>query len=99
MKYHSEIEKTKNENQIHHLYIYIYIYIYVHPTPPSAQAECNTRSIFNQSLTGLNVKFSFSLASNYTKVIEHSPSYYLPIAGRRIVGFIVFKRVDMRKEK
>ena len=40
-----------------HIYIYIYIYIY---TNPSAQAGCDTRSIFQQSLTGLNSDSSFS---------------------------------------
>ena len=38
-------------------YIYIYIYIY---TNPSSRAGYDTRSIFKQSLTGLNSEFSFS---------------------------------------
>ena len=33
-----------------------------------AQAECDIRSIFKWSLTGLNSEFSFSLISCYTKV-------------------------------
>ena len=45
---------------------------------PSARAGYDTRSIFKQSLTGLNSEFSFS---------------YLPIAGGRIIGFIPLPRV------
>ena len=50
-------------------------------------------SIFKRSLTGLNTEFSFFSTSCHTKVKEPSLSYYLPIAGRRIVGFIPFPRV------
>ena len=35
----------------------IYIHVYANPSP---RAGCNTRSIFKQSLTGLNSEFSFS---------------------------------------
>ena len=58
------------------LYIYIYIYIYINLflivskfckiweviifSNPSTQAGYDTRSIFKQSLTGLNSEFSFS---------------------------------------
>ena len=55
---------------------------------PSARAGYDTRSIFKRSLTGLNSEFSFSKTSCLT-----SPSYYLPIAGGRIIGFIPFPRV------
>ena len=47
---------------------------------PSAQAGYDTRSIFKQSLTGLNSE-------------EPSLSYYTLIAGGRIIGFIPFPRV------
>ena len=50
-------------------------------------------SIFKRSLTGLNSEFSFSWTSCLTKAEEPSLSYYLPIAGRRIIGFIAFPRV------
>ena len=60
---------------------------------PSARAGYNTRSIFKRSLTGLNSEFSFSLTSCLTKAEEPSLSYYLPIAGGRIFGFIPFPRV------
>ena len=46
-----------------------------------------------RSLTGLNSEFSFSLTSCLNKAEEHSLSYYLPIAGRRSIGFIPFPRV------
>ena len=62
-------------------------------TNPSARAGYDTRSIFKRSLTGLNSEFSFSLTSCLTKAEEHSLSYYLPIAGGRIIGFIPFPRV------
>ena len=52
-----------------------------------------TRSIFKQSLTGLNSEFSFSYTSCLTKAEEPSLPYYLPIAGGRIIGFIPFPRV------
>ena len=60
---------------------------------PSARAGYETRSIFKQSLTGLNSEFSFSYTSCLTKAEELSLSYYLPIAGRRIIRFIPFPRV------
>ena len=48
---------------------------------------------FKRSLTGLNPEFSFSQTSCLTKAEEPSLSYYLPIAGGRIIGFIPFPRV------
>ena len=62
-------------------------------TNPSARAGYDTKSIFKRSLTGLNSEFSFSKTSCLTKAEEHSPPYYLPIAGGRIFGFIPFPRV------
>ena len=55
---------------------------------PSAQAGCNTRSIFKWSLTGLNFEFSFSQTGYLTTVKEPSLPYYLLIVEGRIVGFI-----------
>ena len=62
-------------------------------TNPSAQAGYDTRSIFKQSLTGLNSEFSFSYTSCLTMAEEPSLPYYLPIAGGRIIVFIPFPRV------
>ena len=45
------------------------------------------------SITGLNSEFSFSKTSCLTKAEEPGLSYYLPIAGGRIIGFIPFPRV------
>ena len=67
-----------------------YLYIF---TNPSAQAGYDTKSIFKQSLTGLNSEFSFSYIGCHTKAEEHSLTYYLPIAEGRIIGFIPFPRV------
>ena len=61
-------------------------------TNPSAQAGYDTRSVFKRSLTGLNSEFSFSKTSCLTKAEEPCLSYYLPIAGGRIIGFIPFPR-------
>ena len=46
-----------------------------------------------RSLTGLNSEFPFSYTSCLTKTEEPSLSYYLPIAGGRIIGFMPFPRV------
>ena len=67
-------------------------------TNPSAQAGYDTRSIFKRSLTGLNSEFSFSQTSCLTKAEEPSLSYYLPIAGGTIIGFIPFPRVLVQCE-
>ena len=62
-------------------------------TNPSARAGYDTRSIFKRSLTGFNSEFSFSWTSCLNKAEEPSLSYYLPIAGGRIIGFIPFPMV------
>ena len=67
-----------------------YMYIF---TNPSARAGYDTRSIFRRRLTGLNSEFSFSWTSCLTKAEEPSLSYYLPIAGGRIIVFLPFPRV------
>ena len=48
---------------------------------------------FKRSLTGLNSEFSFAKTSWHTKVKNPNLLQYLPIAGREIVGFILFLRV------
>ena len=60
---------------------------------PSTRVGYDTRSIFKRSLTGLNSEFSFSYTSCLTKAEEPSLSYYLPIAGERIIEYIPFPRV------
>ena len=72
------------------IYLSIYLSIF---TNPSTWAGYDTRSIFKQSLTGLNSEFSFSYTSYLTKAEEPSLPYYLPIVGGRIIGFIPFPRV------
>ena len=62
-------------------------------TNPSSRAGYDTRSVIKRSLTGLNSEYSFSLTSCLTKAEEPNLSYYLPIAGGRIIGFIPFPRV------
>ena len=51
-----------------------------------------TRSVFKQSLTGLNSEFSFKIDFN-CKVKEHSLTYCLLMTGGRIIGCIPFPRV------
>ena len=69
------------------------VYLFIIFTNPSDRAGYGTRSIFKRSLTGLNSEISFSLTSCLTKAEEPSLSYYLPIAGGRIIGSIPFPRV------
>ena len=52
---------------IKNMYVFVYIF-----TNPSAQAGCDTRSIFKRILTGLNSESSFSLTCWHTKVKEPS---------------------------
>ena len=49
--------------------------------------------LFKRSTTSLNSEFSFSSTGCRTEVKELCLIYCLPIAGRRIVGFIPFLRV------
>ena len=80
-------ERLYCPNACHHqLYIYIF-------TNPSVRPGHDTRSIFKRSLTGLNSEFSFSWTSCLSKVEEPSLSYYLPIAGGRIIAFIPFPKI------
>ena len=67
-------------------------------TNSSTRAGYDTRSIFKRSLTGLNSEFSFYYTSCLTKAEEPSLSYYLPITGGRIIGFIPFPRVLVQCE-
>ena len=69
---------------------YIFVILF---TNRSARAGYDTRSLFKRSLTGLNSEFSSSLTSCLTKAEEPSLSYYLSIAGGRIIEFIPFPRV------
>ena len=72
--------------------VFFLLAIHIYP-PPNTRAGHDTRLIFKWSLTGLNSEFSFSKTSFLTKDEEPSLSYYLPIAGGRIIGFIPFPRV------
>ena len=73
----------------------MFVCAYILFTNTSTRAGYDTRSIFKRILTGLisDSEFSFSLTSCLTKAEEPSLSYYLPIAGGRIIGFIPFPRV------
>ena len=72
-----------------------YINIYHHLRSGRIWHKVN---FFKRSLTGLNSEFSFSSTSYLTKTEVPSLSYYLPIAGRRIIGFIPFPRILVRCE-
>ena len=67
-------------------------------TKPFLRAECDTRSIFKRSLTGLNSDFSFSRTGCSSKVKEPCLFNYSSIAGGRIVGCIPFPRSLARCE-
>ena len=60
-------------------------------TNPSAQAGYDTRSIFKAKFN----RFKFIIFPSPRLVASPSLPYYLPIAGRRIIGFIPFPRVLM----
>ena len=63
----------------------------------SARAGCDTKSIFRQSLTGLNSEFFFSSTGCHTKVEDLRLPNYLPIAEGRRIGFIPFAGVLVHK--
>ena len=65
---------------------------------PFTREGYDTRSIFKRSLTGLNSEFSFSKTYCLTKAEEPSLSYYLPIAGGKIIEIILFPRVLVLRE-
>ena len=60
----------------------------IYPTPPLG-LDMKQGQFFKRSLTGLNSQFTF-YTSCLTKAEELSLSYYLPIVGGRIIGFIPF---------
>ena len=59
---------------------------------PTALAGWDTVSTFKQSLTRLDSEFSFSLTGCLIKTKETYLSYYLPLVGVRMRGFIHFSR-------
>ena len=65
---------------------------HIYPTPPLGE-DMTQGQFFKRSLTGLNSEFSFSYSSCHTNAEEPCLSFYLPIAGGRIFGFIPFPRV------
>ena len=73
-----------NVNRTHLLHIY--------PTPPHEQ-DVTSAQFYKWSLTGMNLGFSFSETGYHTKFKELGLLYYLPIAGGRIVGFILFPKI------
>ena len=75
------------------IYIYIYMYVCVCMPNPSTRAGCVTRSIFNRSFTDLNSECPSPRPVDISKVKETSLPNYLPKAGRRIFGYILFRRV------
>ena len=60
--------------------------------PSPLQRGCNTKSIFKESLTGLNSEFSLSYTGCHTKVKEPSLPFYLLIIGGKIADCILFLR-------
>ena len=72
---------------IHHKLTYTWIY-----QPLRATRMWHKVSFFKQNQTGLNPEFSFNIGC-HSKLKELSWPYHLPIARKRIVGFIPFSRV------
>ena len=65
----------------------------------SAQLGCDTKFIFTWCLTGLNSPFSFSYIICHNKIKEPSLSYYIPITGKKAVGFLPSPNVFTLCEK
>ena len=76
---------------IAHSHTHIHTHIYL--PNPSSWGGGNTRLNFKRSLTGLNSEFSFFKTGYHTKVKESNLPYYLPIAGRRTIGFVPFQKI------
>ena len=57
-------------------------------TSPHEQ-DVTEDQFLKRSLTGLNKEFSFSGVCSHKKINESSLSYYLPTAGRRIIGYLI----------
>ena len=66
---------------------------YVLPNLSATNKMWNSHFLAVFQLTHLNSEFSSSYTNCHIKVRELSLLYYLPITGRRIVGFIHFLRV------
>ena len=90
-------------SQLKILIIYSFLYLSIKRETPSEElkylptpvrAGCNTRSISSR-VTGLNSEFFFK-TSCITKAEEPCLSYYLPIAGKRKVGFTPFERWNVK---
>ena len=73
--------------------VYVCLHIYIYLPNLSEQAGCDTSSIFKQSITGLNLEFSFFQTGCHTKVKEISLPCFLLKAGERTVGIIPFSRI------
>ena len=78
IKYHTERHVSLNNIYIIRIwFLYVWMYVYIYPTPPP-WAECDTRSIFEQSIAGLKAVFSFYWTVCLTNIKEP----ILSIAGR-----------------
>ena len=71
----------------------IILHYHIYPHPTTLGQDMTQGQFSKRSLTGLNSEFSFSKTCCLTKAEEPSLSYYLRIAGGRIIGFIPFPRV------
>ena len=89
---HTEsLEKSLEKNLEKYLFIGDAAYLYW-PNPPDDQ-DVRQGQFSLRNLTGLNSEFFFSLTGWYTKFRVINLPYNLPIAGRRIVEFILLSRV------
>ena len=78
---------------VYYYTVYVYILLYticIYLPTPLQMVGYVTRSVFKWSLTGLNSKFSYSETDCLTMVREPNLPNYLPIAGRKVTGFISF---------
>ena len=91
------IAKPRLKNPVTHTWsgVNVFIPFPILFTQPLRSGRIRNKVDFYAELTGLNSEFSFSLTSCLTKAEELSLSYYLPIAGGRIIGFIPFSSILM----
>ena len=75
------------------VYVSMCTCVYIHQ--PLCTTRLRHKINFIRNLTGLNSEFSFSKASCHTKVKDPNLSYYLPIAGGIMIGFITFPRIPV----
>ena len=85
---------TPFETDIFLSYNWLYVF-----TQPLRHKQDVSKGQFLSGIQFVWIQFSLSLTSCHTTVKEPSLSYYLLMAGRRIIGFIPFPKVLVLSER